>query len=316
MGANNSQESTQASRELLAYVRKILGPSSLSSSAVGAPSVKLPITHSGTTGQEALTNGERANGSPRQLQAEAITRPSKSSSGSSGSISLGNNWLLSPIAGVLNSVLGLFGIGSSTSQVTRYRAETRQPFEVVEEISPETGAGIQTINESTSGLFGVTSGGGATASSNATARTTGGADSNWAPAAGAEASASRSESTTEDSARGGTGGGGQPTSASWARRLTGSVISPAPRATATTSMTRGSEGATAQNLLRTEPGSGSATGPTASHSTSWANGVTAPTSEDGRSLMNDRQGLISAVRRSLSDSRGFSDVLNEFQDGL
>jgi len=32
--------------------------------------------------------------------------------------------------------------------------------------------------------------------------------------------------------------------------------------------------------------------------------------------MNDRQGLVSAVRRSLSDSRGFSDVLNEFQDGL
>ena len=169
MGANNPQESTQASRELLAYVRKMLGPSSLSSSAVGAPSVKLPKTQGGATGAEALTNGERANGSPRQLQAEAITKPAKSKSGSSGSFGLGNNWLLSPIAGVLNSVLGLFGIGSSTSQVTRYRAETRQPFKVVEEISPETGAGVQTINESASGLFGVTSGGGATASSNANA---------------------------------------------------------------------------------------------------------------------------------------------------
>ncbi len=300
MGANNSQESTQASRELLAYVRKILGPSSLSSSAVGAPSVKLPITHSGTTGQEALTNGERANGSPRQLQAEAITRPSKSSSGSSGSISLGNNWLLSPIAGVLNSVLGLFGIGSSTSQVTRYRAETRQPFEVVEEISPETGAGVQTINESASGLFGVTSGNSPTTSSTANVAAKG------VPAS-ARSSAQVANRTIADS---------RPQGVNWMRRLTGGASSPAPRAAAPTSKTRDSEGATAQNLLRTEPGSGSATGPTAFHSTSWANGVTAPTSEDGRSLMNDRQGLISAVRRSLSDSRGFSDVLNEFQDGL
>ncbi len=319
MGANNPQESTQASRELLAYVRKMLGPSSLSSSAAGAPSVKLPITQSGTTGQEALTNGERANGSPRQLQAEAITRPSKSNSGSSGSISLGNNWLLPPIAGVLNSVLGLFGIGSSTSQVTRYRAETRQPFEVVQEISPETGAGVQTIDESASGLSGVTNGNSPTAlsTSNVAAkgsgvpaparlsaqvanrtiadsrpqgvnwmrRLTGGAISTGAPAAKAEESASSSESITPSNARVETraSGEGTATSTKWVRRLTGSA---------------GSAGRAVKN------------------SETWANGVVPPTGCEARSLMNDRQGLVSAVRRSLNDSRGFSDVLNEFQDGL
>jgi hypothetical protein len=139
VGANNPQESAQASREILAYVRKLLGPTRAGGSAGGTPTIKLPIAKSGGTGQQALTSGERASASPRQLQAEAITKPSKSSSGSSGGFNIGNNWLLSPIAGALNSVLGLFGIGSSTSQVTRYRAQTRQPFQIVEAISPETG---------------------------------------------------------------------------------------------------------------------------------------------------------------------------------
>jgi hypothetical protein len=47
-----------------------------------------------------------------------------------------------------------------------------------------------------------------------------------------------------------------------------------------------------------------------------AHGIATLASGEGRSLMNDRQNLVSALRRSLSDSRGFSDVLNEFQDGL
>src|ERR1039458_5550607 len=110
VGANNPQESTQASREILAYVRKLLGPTRAGSVVGGTPNLRLPIPQSGGTGQQALTNGERASGSPRQLQAEAITKPSKSSSGSSGGFNIGNDWLLSPIAGVLNSVLVIFGM--------------------------------------------------------------------------------------------------------------------------------------------------------------------------------------------------------------
>ena len=285
VGANNPQESTQASREILAYVRKLLGPTRAGSSAGGTSNVKLPIPQSGGTGQQALTNGERASGSPRQLQAEAITKPSKSSSGSSGGFNIGNNWLLSPIAGVLNSVLGIFGVGSSTSQVTRYRAQTRQPFQIVGAISPETGAGVQVLNESASGLFGVTTGTSPTGPS-----TAGGAS--------------------------GAGGTNGPTSTAWARRLTGSVGSPAPRAGAVGSRMGSTEGSTNQRGPQKETGTAGATAPTAARSETAVHGIAIVASGEGRSLMNDRQSLVSALRRSLSDSRGFSDVLNEFQDGL
>jgi hypothetical protein len=33
-------------------------------------------------------------------------------------------------------------------------------------------------------------------------------------------------------------------------------------------------------------------------------------------LMNNRQELVTALRRGLSESRGIADVLTEFQDGL
>src|ERR1039458_8274753 len=285
VGANNLQESTQASREILAYVRKLLGPTRAGSVVGGTPNLKLPIPQSGGTGQQALTNGERASGSPRQLQAEAITKPSKSSSGSSGGFNIGNNWLLSPIAGVLNSVLGIFGVGSSTSQVTRYRAQTRQPFQIVEAISPETGAGVQTRNESASGLFGVTS------SSSPTAPSTAGGAS-------------------------GAGGANGPTSTDRARRLTGSVGSSAPLAGAVGSRMGGTEGSTSQRGPQKETGMAGATVPSAARIETAAHGIATAASGEGRSLMNDRQSLVAALRRSLSDSRGFSDVLNEFQDGL
>ena len=252
MGANNPQESTQASREMLTYIRRLLGPTRAGSGVGGTRNVKLPITQSGGTGRAALTQGERASGGSKQLQAEAITKPSKSSSGSSGGFNIGNHWLLSPIAGVVNSVLGLFGVGSSTSQVTRYRAQTRQPFQIVEAISPETGAGVQTINESASGLFGVTSGSGPTAPG----------------AAAVESRTDRTEGTTNQR-------GPQKQTG-----MAGSTASPVGR-------------------LKTS-----------------AHGIATPASGEGRSLMNDRQGLVSALRRSLGDSRGISDVLNEFQDGL
>lgn len=280
MGANNPQESTQASREILSYVRKLIGPTRAGSGAGGTPNVKLPIAQSGDTGQQALTNGEKACGGPRQLQAEAITKPSKSNSGNSSGFNIGNNWLLSPIAGALNSVLGLFGVGSSASQVTRYRAQTRQPFQIVEAISPETAAGVRTLNESASGLFGVTSGTSPTAPSTAGGATSG------------------------------------PTSTDFMRRLTGSTSSPALRAGEVGNRTSRSEGPTNLRGPQPETGTAGATVPTAARLETSAHGVSTPASGEGRSLMNDRQGLVSALRRSLSDSRGLSDVLNEFQDGL
>jgi class 3 adenylate cyclase len=59
-----------------------------------------------------------------------------------------------------------------------------------------------------------------------------------------------------------------------------------------------------------------ATVPSAARIETAAHGIATAASGEGRSLMNDRQGLVSALRRSLGDSRGISDVLNEFQDGL
>jgi len=347
--ANNPQESTQASRELLTYIRKLLRPTSLSSSAVGPPNIKSPIAQSGGTGTKALTQGERASGGPRQLQAEAITRSSKSSSGGSAGFKIGNNWVLSPIAGVLNSILGLFGAGGSTSQVTRYRAQTREPFQIVEVISPETGAGVQTINESASGLFGVTRSTNPEASSSATVeakgsgapasappsaqadkrtvatsnsecvdwvrRLTGGASSTERPVVKAERSLNRFGSPAPSIAHAETQASSNSKSAS-AGRLTGSAGSPESRAAAVERRTSLTEESTGQRRLQKDMGTASSqaspTGPVAT----WAHGNAAPTNNEAASLMNDRQGLVAALRRSLSDSRGIADVLNEFQDGL
>jgi hypothetical protein len=51
----------------------------------------------------------------------------------------------------------MFGRGSSTSQSTRYRTSSRQPFRIVESISPEAGIGTQNLNESAAALTGATS---------------------------------------------------------------------------------------------------------------------------------------------------------------
>jgi hypothetical protein len=76
------------------------------------------------------------------------------------------------------------------------------------------------------------------------------------------------------------------------------------------------EGSTNQRGPQKETGTAGATAPTAARSETAVHGIAIVASGEGRSLMNDRQSLVSALRRSLSDSRGFSDVLNEFQDGL
>lgn len=349
MGANNPQESTQAAKEILAYIRRLLGPTRHSSGGGATRDIKLPIAQSGATGRQALTNGERASGGPRQLEAEAITRSSKSSSGSSAGLKIGNNWVLSPIAGVLNSILGLFGAGGSTSQVTRYRAQTREPFQIVEVISPETGAGVQTINESASGLFGVTrstnpeasssatveaKGSGALASAPPSAQTdrqtvatsdsksvdwvrrlTGGASWTERPAVKAERSLNRLGSPAPSIAHAETQASSNSKSAS-AGRLTGSAGPRESQAAAVEGRTSRTEESAGQRRLQKDMGTASLKASPAGPLATWAHGNATPTNGETGSLMNDRQGLVSALRRSLSDSRGIADVLNEFQDGL
>lgn len=130
---------------------------------------------------------------------------------------MGSAWLISPLASTVKSIFNLFSGSSANSQTTRYRASTRAPFNITEGISPETGSGLITLNESAAGLTG---------------------------AAGFSATI--------------------PTSASGA--LSGSALT--------------------------------------------------MTSSNSRLSVNDRQALVSALRRSLSESRGISDVLTEFEDGL
>jgi hypothetical protein len=151
---------------------------------------------------------------PRQLEATAYTKTTTKSSSSGGS-GAGNIWLISPLASTVKSLFDLFSGGSSSSQTTRYRAKSRVPFHLVESISPETGNGANSLNESAAALTGITS----------------------------------------------------------QMRLSGTAGS-----------TAGGAGAL---------------------------GV------GGSSfLMNNRQELVTALRRGLSESRGIADVLTEFQDGL
>jgi hypothetical protein len=127
--------------------------------------------------------------------------------------------LISPIASTVKSILNLFGVGSPTTQSTRYRTSSRQTFRIVEGISPATGSGAQLVNESAAGLTGIVR-------------------------------------------RSSTGGG-----------------------------------AAASSLTSTNTGAATLSG-------------------GGMSQFEDRHALVTALRRSLSESRGIADVLNEFQDGL
>ena len=49
---------------------------------------------------------------------------------------------------------------------------------------------------------------------------------------------------------------------------------------------------------------------------SFAGAASASSNGGSNSLMNNRQELVTALRRGLSESRGITDVLTEFQDGL
>lgn len=213
MRTSKENSSTQALTQIEAYVRKLLGSSRPTSGwgATSSATISLP------KGGSASSAVQKPQALPRQLQATAYTKSSQKTS-SSGS-SFGNAWLISPIASSISSILNLFGGGSSTSQSTRYRTTSRQPFRIVESISPETGSGTQNLNENAAALTGVTS----------PSTTGGGASSNTLNSTG---------------------------------------------------------------INTTAPSSGT------------------------MSQLEDREALVTALRRSLGDSRGIADVLSEFQDGL
>lgn len=213
VGTSKRIINAQARAEVQAYVRKLLGSNRQAGEWGGEASIKLSLPKASSTGRA----GETPHSLPRQLAATAYTKSSKTSS-KSGSNSIGNAWLISPIASTVKSILSLFGGGSSTTQSTKYRTSSRQTFRIVEGISPETGSGTQRLNESATGLTGVVS-----------------------------------------------------------RPSTGEVASV--------------------------------------NSATWA-GLTTTTPGGEVPRFEDRQALVTALRRSLSESRGISDVLSEFQDGL
>jgi hypothetical protein len=213
VGTNKGVKNAQARTQVQAYLRRLLGSNGQTGGWGGTNSIHLAIPKGSKTSGTSGTPRSL----PRQLEATAYARSSKKAS--SGSSSAGNAWLISPIASTVKSILSLFGGGSSSAQTTRYRTTSRQTFRIVESISPETGSGTQSLNESAAALTGATS----------HPLTVGNASLNQ-------------------------------------RTSTGVTV------------------------------------------TSYSGGSTPQ--------FEDRQALLSALRRSLSESRGISDVLSEFQDGL
>ena len=214
MRTSKGMNSAQTRTQVQAYVRRLLGPNQQAGGRGGMSSIKLSLPKGSSTGRA----GDTPHTLPRQLAATAYTKSSKQSS-NSGSSSIGNAWLISPIASTVKSILSLFGGGDTTTQSTRYRSASRQTFRIVESISPETGSGTQQLNESAAALTGVVS-----------------------------------------------------------RSSTG--------------------------------------GDASMNSLSLAGVTSASRSGGGMSQFEDRQALVTALRRGLSESRGISDVLSEFQDGL
>ncbi len=153
MATNKDESNTEASARVRAYVRRLLGLSGQSSGQRGTSSTKLPLPKSYSAGRISETPRTLS----RQLEAMAYTSTSKRASNSSGS-GAGNAWLIAPLAGTVKSLFSLFSGDTSSSQSTRYRSRSRAPFQIVESISPESGNGTQSLNESAAALTGVTSG--------------------------------------------------------------------------------------------------------------------------------------------------------------
>jgi hypothetical protein len=150
-----AKSSGETTGQMSAFLRRLLGASGKGASGgVTLPRASLPKVNS--EGTRAVTD-TAPHTMPRQLSSEEYAaRTGAATTGGSGWGSLGS-LLLSPLAGV-GSLLGeLFG--SSAQTRTRYREETRQPFHLVEAISPETKAAIAPLNEAASGLFGVAASG-------------------------------------------------------------------------------------------------------------------------------------------------------------
>lgn len=203
MGSSKKEINTHGRAQVRAYVRRLLGSSGQSSGQGGTGGARLSIRK--TAGTAGISQAPHT--LPRQLEATAYTRTSKNRPSSGGS-SVGNAWLISPIASTVKSLFNLFGGGTSSSTTTGYRTKSRTPFHIVESISPESWSGVRGLNESAAALTGVTS------------------------------------------------------------SITAAEVADAPGGIASSA------------------------------------------------LMNNRQELITALRRGLSESQGIADVLNEFQDGL
>lgn|GEM_PF-2179665 len=151
MGTNKETSTSRSRAQVQSYIRRLAGTNAQSSGGtkISGTSIGLP---KGTSTSKSTSTPHSL---PRQLEATAYTKTSTKSSGSSGSV-LGNLWLISPLASSVKSLFNLFGGGSSSSQTIRYRSKNRTPFQLVESVSPETGGGTSTLNESAAGLTGVT----------------------------------------------------------------------------------------------------------------------------------------------------------------
>ena len=211
MATSHQETSRQAGAQVRAYVRRLLGSNEQAGAQRGTSSAKLPLPRGASTSRIS----ETPHALSRQLDATSYTTTSKKSGG--GGSGIGNIWTISPLASTVKSLFNLFSGGASSSQSTRYRTRSRAPFHIVESVSPESGSGVKSLNESAAGLTGVMSSLG-----------TGGAGSGNNAGAGAISS-----------------------------RGVGSGLS-----------------------------------------------------------TNERLALVTAMRRSLNESQGFTDVLSEFQDGL
>jgi hypothetical protein len=216
VGTSKGPNNTQARTQVQAYLRRLMGSNRQAGGWAGTGSVKPSLPKGSSAGGA----GETPHTLPRQLEATAYTKTAKQASSSSGSsFGIGNAWLISPIASTVKSILNLFGVGSSTNQSTGYRSSSRGTFRIVEGISPNTGSGAHSLNESAAGLTGIVS----------------------------------------------------------------------------SSLTSGGAALSLLTLKTT---------------------TAATLSGGGMSQFEGRQVLVTALRRSLSESRGIADVLSEFQDGL
>ena len=350
MGSNELRDTTVVSREMQSYIRRLLRPSKAIGSSGNLPNLRSAIGHGMGTGRQALTNGEKSSGGSKQLQAELISQASSRGSANLAAFSVGNNWLLSPVVGALNALLGLFGAGQSAKPHIRYHTQVRESFNIVESIAPERGTGPRTIGESASGLFGITQRAKSAASpsadtifKNGTVPTSAmraiGAISQhdtetharhparWGQWAGSRLPASiqlgaegpvrpfKSATAIDVDSRTDVWNDGQSTEALLRSRASANDPIPEPR-TLLPNLSHIAAESTALPSSHKEGIRAAAETLPAPHVLAWSSTTITRTSSSVQTPVKERQEFLSALRRSLSDSRGILDVLNEFQEGL